>query len=263
MPLILLVPAWPWWDQRACGLTHWWCRHEGLLVVKIIEARDLQKADLSGKADPLVTVWTQHMHKQSTVRPAPSPAALYWGLHACICPTLHVHLKEGCESSKRAVSYLVLAPPYSRLPGCFVACTKLLVLAGSCNQGQACGHVAACMRTAGTGAAVKGDWQAQGLPSRPPYSSTSLAQSRERDSWTRAGLWGTDPRLCACAAPQAEHAGAQVGRDQVLLGPGAHHAEPARAGGRLRCHQPPGACFSSFPVASQKHWPACAARVRC
>ena len=44
------------------------CRHEGLLVVKIIEARGLHKAELVGKADPLVTVWTQHMYKQSTVR---------------------------------------------------------------------------------------------------------------------------------------------------------------------------------------------------
>ena len=33
----------------------------------IIEAKGLHKAELIGKADPLVTVWTQHVHKQSTV----------------------------------------------------------------------------------------------------------------------------------------------------------------------------------------------------
>ena len=43
------------------------CRHEGLLVVEVVEARGLQKAELVGKADPLVTLWTQHVHKQQTV----------------------------------------------------------------------------------------------------------------------------------------------------------------------------------------------------
>ena len=38
-------------------------------MVHIIEAKGLHKAELIGKADPLVFVCTQHVHKQSTVHP--------------------------------------------------------------------------------------------------------------------------------------------------------------------------------------------------
>ena len=46
------------------------CRHVGLLIVEIIEADELHKQDVFGKADPLVSVWTQGTRKETTVRPS-------------------------------------------------------------------------------------------------------------------------------------------------------------------------------------------------
>lgn len=42
-------------------------RHVGLLVVEVVEAKDLHKQDVFGKADPLVELWTQSTHKEQTV----------------------------------------------------------------------------------------------------------------------------------------------------------------------------------------------------
>jgi hypothetical protein len=40
----------------------------GLLVVQVVQARDLKKMDTFGKADPFVELYTQPTHTQKTVR---------------------------------------------------------------------------------------------------------------------------------------------------------------------------------------------------
>ena len=47
-------------------------------MVEVVEARNLLKAELVGKADPLVSLWTQHIHKQQTVSPMRFHVAWEW-----------------------------------------------------------------------------------------------------------------------------------------------------------------------------------------
>ena len=49
-------------SQNVCA-----CRNVGLLKVHIVEAQDLDKEDFIGKSDPLVEVWTQQTHIETTV----------------------------------------------------------------------------------------------------------------------------------------------------------------------------------------------------
>ena len=44
------------------------CRHVGLLVVHVIEGRDLKKMDAFGKADPFLELYTQPTDVEKTVR---------------------------------------------------------------------------------------------------------------------------------------------------------------------------------------------------
>ncbi|KAK9803778.1 hypothetical protein WJX73_005763 [Symbiochloris irregularis] len=63
-PNRIVVPILP---ESQCGsLDHLKLRHVGLLIVEIIEAVDLHKQDVFGKADPLVSVWTQGTRKETT-----------------------------------------------------------------------------------------------------------------------------------------------------------------------------------------------------
>ena len=43
------------------------CRNVGLLVVHVVEAKDIRKMDMLGKTDPVLEVYTQHTHVQKTV----------------------------------------------------------------------------------------------------------------------------------------------------------------------------------------------------
>lgn len=44
------------------------CRHVGLLVVHVMEGRDLNKMDAFGKADPFLELYTQPTDIEKTVR---------------------------------------------------------------------------------------------------------------------------------------------------------------------------------------------------
>ena len=44
-----------------------------MIEVTVVEARELDKEDWLGKSDPLVEVWTQHEHIESTVSLEPNP----------------------------------------------------------------------------------------------------------------------------------------------------------------------------------------------
>ena len=44
------------------------CRHVGLLVVHVMEGRDLKKMDAFGKADPFLEMYTQPTAVEKTVR---------------------------------------------------------------------------------------------------------------------------------------------------------------------------------------------------
>ena len=44
------------------------CRHVGLLVVHVMEGRDLKKMDAFGKADPFLELYTQPTTVEKTVR---------------------------------------------------------------------------------------------------------------------------------------------------------------------------------------------------
>jgi Ca2+-dependent lipid-binding protein len=44
------------------------CRHVGLLIVTVLEAKGLKKADAIGKSDPFVELWTQATNISKTVR---------------------------------------------------------------------------------------------------------------------------------------------------------------------------------------------------
>ena len=44
------------------------CRHVGLLVVHVMEGRDLKKMDAFGKADPFLELYTQPTDVEKTVR---------------------------------------------------------------------------------------------------------------------------------------------------------------------------------------------------
>ncbi len=46
-------------------------RHVGLLVVQVVQARDLKKMDTFGKADPFVELYTQPTAVMKTVRASP------------------------------------------------------------------------------------------------------------------------------------------------------------------------------------------------
>ncbi len=50
-----------------------WCRHVGLLVVHVAQARDLKKMDAIGKSDPFVEIYTQPTSFAKTVRSNDSP----------------------------------------------------------------------------------------------------------------------------------------------------------------------------------------------
>lgn len=54
-------------------------RHVGLLIVEVVEAVDLHKQDVFGKADPLVSVWTQGTRKETTVSRLCPPALFQSG----------------------------------------------------------------------------------------------------------------------------------------------------------------------------------------
>lgn len=51
-------------------------RHVGLLVVQVVQARDLRKMDMLGKADPFVELYTQATSTVKTVRPGRAPHAM-------------------------------------------------------------------------------------------------------------------------------------------------------------------------------------------
>ena len=44
------------------------CRHKGVLQVWVLEAKDLQKQDIGGKADPFVQLQTRVQDLEKTVR---------------------------------------------------------------------------------------------------------------------------------------------------------------------------------------------------
>ena len=44
------------------------CRHVGLLIVHVMEGRDLKKMDMIGKADPFLEMYTQPTAVEKTVR---------------------------------------------------------------------------------------------------------------------------------------------------------------------------------------------------
>lgn len=63
-PNRIVVPMLP--ENQTGSLDHLKLRHVGLLVVEVVEAKDLHKQDVFGKADPLVELWTQSTHKEQT-----------------------------------------------------------------------------------------------------------------------------------------------------------------------------------------------------
>lgn len=60
-----------------------WCRHVGLLVVHVSQARDLKKMDTIGKSDPFVELYTQPNAVAKTVSLHILRHQFTWGHHRC------------------------------------------------------------------------------------------------------------------------------------------------------------------------------------
>ncbi|CAL5218486.1 g172 [Coccomyxa viridis] len=65
-PNRIVVPILP--EEQAGPLDHLYLRHVGLLIVHVMEGRDLKKMDMIGKADPFLEMYTQPTAVEKTER---------------------------------------------------------------------------------------------------------------------------------------------------------------------------------------------------
>ena len=78
-------------------------RHVGLLVVHVMEGRDLKKMDAFGKADPFLELYTQPTCVEKTVKDSLDPSFGYLFKRSCLLAWLAMSRNQVAHQRERPV----------------------------------------------------------------------------------------------------------------------------------------------------------------